>query len=247
VRVVAAPIQPAAATADNYGAMPSLRRLLLPIATLALLPLLALGGCDDDPLGSEADSFDSSGPAQSEFATALANAAMTPLPPPASDPDFLTPVAEARVLGLTPYWLGQSFEAGGLRWRVSALAGLSDSEEDPVLDLQYSAEPGGVLLTLATYGRDSAAVQLHWDDVAGAEGAAKEDVQVEGWRAELWEVPTGTRPVNAVAVFVHTDDATVLAVASSGDSGIPGDDANPLLDKDLLIATLAEHLRPYPD
>jgi hypothetical protein len=39
----------------------------------------------------------------------------------------------------------------------------------------------------------------------------------------------------------------VVSVAPATTSGIPGDDANPLLDKDLLIATLAEHLRPYPD
>jgi hypothetical protein len=219
-------MQPAAAAADNYDAMAHLRRLL-PLAALALLPLLALGGCDSS---------------NSPNATAEEDATR-----PASDADFLTPVAEARVLGLTPYWLGESFEAGGLPWRVSALAALSDSMDDAVLDLQYSAEPGGVLLKLATYKKGSAAVQFHRDDVARAEGASKEDVQVSGWRAELWEVPTGTRPVNAVALFVYTDDGVVLGVASSGDSGIPGDDANPLLDKDLLVATLAEHLRPYPD
>lgn len=60
-------------------------------------------------------------------------------------------------------------------------------------------------------------------------------------------LPAGTRPVNALWLFIDIGDTVVLAQVASGGPGILGEDANPLLDTDLLIEVMVEHLRPYPE
>jgi hypothetical protein len=243
-------MQPAATAADNYDAMPSLRRLLLLVA-LPLLPLLALalGGCQDDSgLSGAAAQRDATPPfGDAAFATAYATALQKYETPPLLWPEFLTPVAQAEEQGVKPYWLGEAFEAGGLEWRKSAVAHLREPATDPGLDLEYSADPG-VILMVASYSRQSAEAERLADEMANEKGVSKLDREVDGHRGELFEVPGGrTRPANGLVVFVYLEDGWVVATAFAGSSGISGDDANPLLDKDLLIATLAEHLRPYPD
>jgi hypothetical protein len=230
-------MQPAAPAADNYGAMPSLRRL--PLGALALL-LLALGGCQDDsnPPGAAA-----------AVQTAIASSIGELQTPAAQQPEFLTPVAQALDLNLQPYWLGESFEAEGSTWEVSGVSAVRGTNEDPILDFTYSAQARGggyVLLRLASYSPESANAEERRE--RAPDDTLQSSAQVGDWNAHLLEVPGETAGVtDAITIYVDSEDALVVAQVSSGTSGIPGDDANPLIDKELLIATLAEHLRPYPD
>ncbi len=85
--------------------------------------------------------------------------------------------------------------------------------------------------------------------MTGRDHGAEErgEVQVGPWEGSLWSLTSTPRPVNAVVLFVTIDGMVVEAVANAGTSGVPGDDWNPLIDEDLLIEVVAEHLRPYPE
>ncbi len=68
------------------------------------------------------------------------------------------------------------------------------------------------------------------------------------WRGEAYVLPGGPRPVNALWLFVEVDDETLVVVqASATSTGVPGTDSSPLIQEDLLIEVVEEHLRPYPE
>ena len=77
-------------------------------------------------------------------------------------------------------------------------------------------------------------------------GTTSQDVRVGNWDGELLSLPSGTRPVNQLWLFVDLGDTIVVGQARSGGPGIPGEDANPLIQADLLIDLMAQ-LRPYPE
>jgi hypothetical protein len=74
-----------------------------------------------------------------------------------------------------------------------------------------------------------------------------EILSVGEWNAELFTLATEARLVSQLFLLVDASGVSVIAQAYAVGNGIPGQDPNPLIDKDLLISVLAEHLRPYPE
>ena len=76
-------------------------------------------------------------------------------------------------------------------------------------------------------------------------GTTSQRVRVGNWDGELLSLPSGTRPVNQLVLIVDLGNTIVVGRAFSGGPGIPGEDANPLIQADLLIDLMAQ-VRPYP-
>ena len=174
---------------------------------------------------------------------------------PRSYPEFLTPVAEAQDAGVKLYWLGEQFQAGSLTFRVGAANEFIDRSEGPGLEISYSGDTGQGHVSFqlesfsaqgggATPPLGGAAVTR--DRALAVRGATSRDVRVGNWDGELLSLPSGTRPVNQLVLFVDLGNTIVVGRAFSGGPGIPGEDANPLIQADLLI-DLMEQLRPYPE
>lgn len=159
-------------------------------------------------------------------------------------PRILTPVAQAQDLGIKPYWLGTQFRAGTKTFDIDRNAELVHLS-DPSIAIAYHASDRGTLAmeTFAKGGADSRVrVILH------KQGVARDRATVGSWNAQVFTVPDPVEATtNQVIVFFETDDAAVLVSAPASTSGIPGDDANPLLAADLLLSALEENLRPYPE
>jgi hypothetical protein len=168
---------------------------------------------------------------------------------PVEQPEFLTPIAQAQEAGLNLYWFGPTFQGGELTFSISGYADLFAREDDVSgLQLEYGAKTGqgSVTLDLESYlpgGGDKAPRQR----ARSIPGSRIEQLRVGDRDADLHYLPAGTRPVNALWLFVNVNDGTVVVQASAGRTGIPGTDPNPLIDKDLLIQVVADNLRPYPE
>ncbi len=169
---------------------------------------------------------------------------------PLEQPDFLTPIAQAQGAGLELYWLGDSFQGGALTFAISGYADLF-THEDQVSGLEFAyggkTGPGAVSVDVENYPRGGARDAARRDRARSIPGSTTEQVHVGGWDADLFYLPGGARPVNALWLFVDVGGNTVLVQASSGGPGIPGEDRNPLIEKELLIQVVADNLRPYPE
>ena len=165
-------------------------------------------------------------------------------------PEFLTPVAEAQRRGVTVYWLGEEFPVGPLLFHINGSVELIDRlGGDPGLEFGYSAPvgEGSVPLDLESYLAQSPEAEAVRRRALAVPGSRTEPVRVGPSGGELFFLPAGDRPVNALWVFLDLDDVLVVAQAGAGSSGIAGTDVNPLIEADLLISVLAQHLRPYPE
>jgi hypothetical protein len=169
------------------------------------------------------------------------------------DQDFQVTLQKVQEAGLTPYWLGDRLTAGTTPFEV---------QPQPEI-LAVSGKPYGIELVYR--GAESATGPFFLTSSVGAGGDASsgledvrrraldvpgtkhEIVRVGEWDAELFSLPSAPRPVNQLKLIVEIGDVDIIARAYAGGSGIPGQDPNPLIDKDLLISVLAEHLRPYPE
>ncbi|MEX1254406.1 MAG: hypothetical protein WEE64_08690 [Dehalococcoidia bacterium] len=177
----------------------------------------------------------------------------TPEPPASAleSESFLTPVAEAREAGIEPYWLGEEFEAGGLRFIVHPTADLTDAADSryPGLSLDYFARTakGSARTGVEMYSKAGKGPQIMLDRTRAVAGVSVEELQLAGWPANLVTVPLPPRPVNKLWLFVDAGDTVVIVQANSGATGVPGTDPNPLIDKDLLIQVVAENLQPIPE
>ncbi len=169
---------------------------------------------------------------------------------PTAQAEFLTPVAQAQEAGIRPYWLGQEFEADGVVLKIGGEASFYDVDrEGPATTFRYGGfyEDRGGLLYLDTFHAAGGRADFRLEKLRSSRGAVRRGAHVAAWEGSLWSLPSATRPVNALVLFVNVDDMVVEAVAKAGTSGVPGDDWNPLIDEDLLIEVVAEHLRPYPE
>jgi hypothetical protein len=174
--------------------------------------------------------------------------------PPAEDgepdPDaYLTPVAQARANGVQPYWLAQSFEAGGDTFSYiegqypEGISGVRAAG----LKLDYFTADGELgAVTIQTFPTDEwlsaeAAVRARRGE------ADRSDVHVAGVTAELITYSSPTRPINAYKLIIETPDSGIVVSASSGGSVSPGaPDVNPLIDYETFLSVM-ENLRPYPE
>ena len=163
--------------------------------------------------------------------------------------EFLTPVAEAEDAGVRLYWLGEQFEVGSIPFR---LAGASEFVEEqyggPGVIFAYSGDTGGghVAFTVGSYSAQRGGAAVLRERVLAVQGATSQRVRVGNWEGELLSLPAGTRPVNQLVLIVDIGNTIVVGRAFSGGTGIPGEDANPLIQADLLIEVM-EQLRPYAE
>ena len=166
---------------------------------------------------------------------------------PLSNPKFLTPVAEAEEAGVKLYWLGRQFKAGSLSFGVSSATEFIVLRDGPGLEISYIAdvEGGHVGFDVESYsGRQGGAAVIR-ERALSVRGTTSQRVRIGNWSGELFSIPSGTRPVNNLWLFVDLGDTIVVGQAGSGGPGIPGEDANPLIEADLLIDLMAQ-IRPYP-
>jgi hypothetical protein len=168
---------------------------------------------------------------------------------PLTHPEFLTPVGGAIRSGLTPYWLGERFPAGGLEFRLLAGVELISTGDPPGLELPYAGElvEGTVPFHIESHTASGGGAEVFRSRAATWPEARMEHVQVGELSGELYTIPSAERPANQLWLFLNLGETTVIAQVDSGATGVPGTDPNPLIDKDLLISVLAEHLRPYPE
>jgi hypothetical protein len=170
---------------------------------------------------------------------------------PDLDPAFLTPVAAAEEAGLTVYWLGPSFEAGGVLFSTREAAFPEGIMGVPLqsLEVSYSSgyESGGVLeLDLLS--------RTDWDQVKDKvmnpplRGVTRRTVSVGGREGELLFLPLGTRPLNILRLILDLNDVVVIATAHAGGAVYPGGpDYDPFINNPDLLIALMEDLRPYPE
>ena len=167
------------------------------------------------------------------------------------DHPAFTQADAAQEAGLTVYWLGPSFEAGGVLFRISYAEFPEGFAGVPLqgLEVVYSSqpEPAGSL-DLQLFSRSD------WDQVKDKvmnprlPGVTRETVTVAGREAELISVPLGTRPVNTLWLLLDLGDVVVLATAGAGGAVYPGGpDYNPFINNPDLLIQVMEDLRPYPE
>jgi hypothetical protein len=166
---------------------------------------------------------------------------------PLTSPAFLTPVSQAQESGVKLYWMGTEFQAGPLLFQVRPVADLSPTGTG--LSLDYIGDVGGgyVVTGLEVYTEDGGGSEELRRRASAVRGASVENVNVGAWKGELFLLPSGNaRPVNQRWLFVDLGEVVAVVQAASGTTGVPATDANPLIEKDLLIQVVAENLRPYP-
>lgn len=177
----------------------------------------------------------------------------TPEPPASAleSEAFLTPVAEAREQGVTPHWLGDRFEAGGLSFDASGVARVYEDGLAPSLHVQYDGRSadalGGVSVDSHPPGGSSARTRL--ERFSSQTGASPESARVGPFDAEVAVSPTGDQPAENLLLLVHVGDANVVVQTTRVLGGPEGDirNLNPLIDKELLIQVVAENLQPIPE
>jgi len=169
----------------------------------------------------------------------------------APDPEaYRTPVAQAQAAGLTPYWLGPEFSAGGLSFDFiegtfpQGVAGVRVNG----LQLSYLARDGYTVratadvLTFSKTQWATAADRVRYP--AGVTGVTRKNVTVGGRHAELISMPLGARPVNSRQLIIEFDDAVVLGQTTAVLAN-DGRQINPLIDEQTFLSVM-EQLRPYP-
>ncbi len=163
---------------------------------------------------------------------------------------YMTPVAEAQAAGVSVYWLGPSFQAGGVTYSYieskypEGIAGVSVNG----LEMSYlSADGEELALEVKTIPLEE------WPSAEDAVRFPKQakpdrsDVRVAGFDAELLTYTNSpTRPINGYRLVIETGESAVVVLVPSSGSATPGaKDLNPLIDLPTFL-TVMEHLQPYP-
>jgi hypothetical protein len=165
--------------------------------------------------------------------------------------NFQTAVASERNYDV--YWLGRSFDAGGLTYEGPTTnapsgsdrigAGINPPTADRI-ETTYMTEDG--------CGCSSLVVRLisrsYWDGTTGAtspSGYRKAAVEVGGHPAELWTSVGPPSTLLAQTVVIYYSDTVVEAETYAMIPTTPGPDLNPLMDGQVLLAAM-QNLRPYP-
>lgn len=163
-------------------------------------------------------------------------------------PKFLSAIAEARDAGTVPHWLGESFTAGGLTFRISAGSRLVQGKDGGLeIIMVYGGALGNgfVSFEIASYSLETEDAKLYRADILNMRGATARDVPVRRLPAELITVPSERGPAEQQLLFIELDEAVVVARASAGSTAAPGTDLNPLLDPALLVEAVEDHLQRY--
>ena len=163
--------------------------------------------------------------------------------------NFVDLAEQADELGFTPYWLGRSFEAGGLIFEGPSVADFGADVTGGGISASYAAriQGGGTApLNLTLYSPEA------WRRVEDGvmnprDPTTRRNVVVAGHDAEMLIISAGTRPVNAIRLVIHQGETTILANAGSvGPAMEGGPDLNPLVEPDTLLAAM-QQLRAWPE
>jgi hypothetical protein len=163
--------------------------------------------------------------------------------------NFVDLAEQADELGITPYWLGRSFEAGGLRFEGPNVPDFGADVAGGGIDMSYDARTtagGTAPLNITLYSPEAwRAVE---DGVMKTRDPTRRvQVTVLGQPAELLLIAGGTRPVNVARLIFRIGTTTIRAEGGSvGSDYDGGPDRNPLVDPDALLAVL-EQLRVWPE
>ena len=167
------------------------------------------------------------------------------------DHPAFTQADAAQEAGLTVYWLGPSFEAGGVLFRISYAEFPEGFAGVPLqgLEVVYSSQPepaGSLDLQLLS--------RSDWDQVkerainARTPRTSQRTVSVAGRDGDLFLQAAGARPLNALWLIVDLDDVVLVAHTNSGGAIYPGGpDYNPFINNPDLLIQVMEDLRPYPE
>lgn len=156
--------------------------------------------------------------------------------------NFRTAVASVPDRQFQVYWLGREFTAGGAVFQGPYFVPIGGVANEGQLDIKYV---GRGSLTISLYSE--AAWQARAAQAPLPVGAIKKDATVNGMTGELYIIPAGTRPINALRLDLRLGDTWVLALAGSGGAATPGGpDVNPLIDEETFLSVM-QQLRPYPD
>jgi hypothetical protein len=171
--------------------------------------------------------------------------------PGVNQPVF-TEAEAAKEAGLTVYWLGPSFEAGGVLFRISEAYFPEGFAGVPLqgLEVGYSSqpEPAGILYLQVLSRSD-------WDQVkekainARMPGTTQRAVSVAGRDGDLFLQAAGARSLNALWLIVDLGDVILVAHTNSGVApAAQGEvELNPLIANPDLFIQVMQGLRPYPD
>ena len=169
------------------------------------------------------------------------------------DKNFLRDAATVQASGLSVYWLGHGFTAGGVTFDGPYGSGLGMGEPGEIT-LNYvvwlEATPlwgPTVSLALTIYNRDT------WSKVENQftnprlPGVTRRTATVRGKEASLLLLPLGERQLNSLELIVDLGDAVVLGDVHADASSSPGEpDRNPLINDPDLLVQVMQDLRPYP-
>lgn len=169
---------------------------------------------------------------------------------PADETRF-TEADAAKEAGLMVYWLGPSFQAGGVLFRISEAEFPEGFAGVPLqgLEVGYSSqpEPAGILYMQVLSRSD-------WDQVMEKvinpplTGVTRRAVTVGGTQGELLFLPGGSRPLNILCLVLDLGDVVVIAQTYAGGPEYPGGpDYNPFINNPDLLMQVMEGLRPYPE
>jgi hypothetical protein len=152
--------------------------------------------------------------------------------------NYQTAVAQAPKQGWTAYWLGRSFEAGGMTFKGPSVPDFGQVGDGTVTMSYDSGAHGDFYISLFTTAvwRDQAAKGSD----GMAPGATRVAITIAGAPAT---VTTGPVHNEGVRIDIDYPDTHVLARVgpSFGENNV---DVNKL-DEQTLLAVL-QHLRPYP-
>ena len=185
------------------------------------------------------------------FAVLLAGCEDEQQAEPGLNAAFLTPVAAAREAGLSVYWLGPSFEAGGVLFTTSEAKFPEGIAGVPLqgLVMRYSSglEPGGFLDLQLLSKSDWGQVKEKLVDPQ-ASGAGHRAVSVAGREGDLFLRSAASRPLNALSLIVDLGDVALVADTNSSGAVRPGGpDYNPFINNPDLLVQVMQDLRPYPE
>jgi hypothetical protein len=163
---------------------------------------------------------------------------------PLSQPEFLTPVAEAQDAGVEIWWLGPQVDTGARVASIDGVAELIDDNGGPAegVELGY-----GGLLRVRSFAKQARRLEEMRESAMANDPSGPESVMIGLWDAELFSVPGPGRPTNRVRLFIETGEAVVVVSATSGSTGVPETDVNPLIGEELLSRLVTDELRPYPE
>jgi len=165
-------------------------------------------------------------------------------------PEFLTPVAQSREVGITPYWMGKEFNVGAITVELTRdVEFYSQASLDPAFSASYAGwqevPSRHIGMDVTTWHEGATELANRRRRVLDEPGATTAPVEVGPWPAELVSAPSGARLVNALILYIDVGDMTVSIITNSGTTGAPGTDSNPLIDSQLFIDTVAARLQPY--